>query len=94
MFGSRGFTLLELMVAITLLAVGFSALFDVLSRARLDHYYTQSLKEDLFELNNRLVEGKREGLVEEKKRLEDYPEIEEVSYKLGSAEILIYQLKR
>ncbi|MDW8294239.1 MAG: prepilin-type N-terminal cleavage/methylation domain-containing protein [Aquificaceae bacterium] len=94
MFGSRGFTLLELMVAITLLAVGFSALFDVLSRARLDHYHAQSLKEDLFELNNRLVEGKREGLVEKRKRLEDYPEIEEVSYKLGSAEILIYQLKR
>ncbi|MEN3028079.1 MAG: prepilin-type N-terminal cleavage/methylation domain-containing protein [Aquificaceae bacterium] len=28
MSGSKGFTLLELMVAITLLAVGFSALFD------------------------------------------------------------------
>lgn len=94
MCGNRGFTLLELVLAIAMLAVGFGVIFEVLSRARLEHSYTHSLKEDLLELNSRLVEGRKEGLEEEKKVLEDYPELEEVSYRLGSAEIFTYQLKR
>jgi len=39
------------------------------------------------------VEGKTEGLEVEKKSLEDYPQLEEVSYRLGSAEVFIYKLK-
>lgn len=91
---NKGFTLLELMVAIVILAIGFSVVFEVISRARLDYAQAQSLEGDMLDLNNFLVEGKTEGLEMEKKTLEDYPEIEEVSYRLGSAEILIYQLKR
>ncbi len=89
-----GFTLLELMVAIVVLAVGFSVVFEVISRARLDYEQAQILEVDLVELNNLLVEGRTEGLKIEKRTLEDYPEIEEVSYRLGSADILVYQLKR
>ncbi len=91
---SMGFTLLELMVAIVVLAVGFSVVFEVISRARLDYEQAQILEVDLVELNNLLVEGRTEGLKIEKRTLEDYPEIEEVSYRLGSADILVYQLKR
>ena len=94
MFGSKGFTLLELMVAIVILAVGFSVVFELLSKARLDYTQAQTLQEDLLELNKALVEGKTEGLMVEKRTLEDYPEVEEVSYRLGSAEIFVYELKR
>ncbi len=94
MFGSKGFTLLELMVAIVILAVGFSVVFELLSKARLDYIQAQTLQEDLLELNRALVEGKTEGLLVEKRTLEDYPEVEEVSYRLGSAEILVYELRR
>ena len=94
MFGSKGFTLLELMVATVILAVGFSVVFELLSKARLDYTQAQTLQEDLLELNRALVEGKTEGLLVEKRTLEDYPEVEEVSYRLGSAEILVYELKR
>ena len=41
---------------------------------------------DIIKLNNALVEGKTEGLEVEKKGLEDYPQLEEVSYRRGSAE--------
>jgi len=91
---NKGFTLLELMVAIVILAVGFSVVFELLSKARLDYTQAQTLQEDLLELNRALVEGKTEGLLVEKRTLEDYPEVEEVSYRLGSAEILVYELKR
>ena len=94
MFGSKGFTLLELMVAIVILAVGFSVVFELLSKARLDYTQAQTLQEDLLELNKALVEGKTEGLMVEKRTLEDYPEVEAVSYRLGSAEILVYELRR
>ncbi len=91
---NKGFTLLELMVAIVILAVGFSVVFELLSKARLDYTQAQALQEDFLELNKALVEGKTEGLLVEKRTLEDYPEVEEVSYRLGSAEILVYELKR
>ena len=91
---NKGFTLLELMVAIFILAVGFSVVFELLSKARLDYTQAQTLQEDLLGLNKALVEGKTEGLLVEKRTLEDYPEVEEVSYRLGSAEILVYELKR
>ncbi len=91
---NKGFTLLELMVAIVILAVGFSVVFELLSKARLDYTQAQTLQEDLLELNKALVEGKREGLLVGKRTLEDYPEVEEVSYRLGSAEILVYELRR
>ncbi len=91
---NKGFTLLELMVAIVILAVGFSVVFELLSKARLDYTQAQTLQEDLLELNKALVEGKREDLLVGKRTLEDYPEVEEVSYRLGSAEILVYELRR
>ncbi|MDW8097389.1 MAG: prepilin-type N-terminal cleavage/methylation domain-containing protein [Aquificaceae bacterium] len=94
MCGSRGFTLLELMVAVAVVAVGFSALFELLGRARLEQAYTRALKEDLFQLSSRIVEGKTEGLEREKRPLKDYPELEEVTYQLGSAQILVYRLRR
>ncbi|MCS7307896.1 MAG: prepilin-type N-terminal cleavage/methylation domain-containing protein [Aquificaceae bacterium] len=94
MYGSRGFTLLELMVAIVVLAVGFSVIFDVISNTRLEYSNAEGLKSDLVELNNRLVEGKVEGLQQQRKTLEDYPQVEEVVYRLGSAELVLYQLKR
>ncbi|MCS6876086.1 MAG: prepilin-type N-terminal cleavage/methylation domain-containing protein [Aquificaceae bacterium] len=94
MYGSRGFTLLELMVAIVVLAVGFSVISDVISNTRLEYSNAEGLKSDLVELNNRLVEGKVEGLQQQKKTLEDYPQVEEVVYRLGSAELVLYQLKR
>lgn len=94
MCGSKGFTLLELVVAIAVVGVGFSVVFDLLSQIRLEYAQAESLQKDLIKLNNALVEGGHEGLEVRKRTLEDYPSVEEVSYRLGSAEIFVYQLKR
>ncbi len=94
MFGNKGFTLLELMVAIVVLAVGFSVVFEVLSKARLDYAQANSLERDMIELNKALLEGKTEDLLSQARTLEDYPQVEEVSYRLGSAEFFLYGLKK
>ena len=75
MCGNRGFTLLELLVALVVLAVGFSVVFEVLSFARLEYSSAYELSGDIIKLNNALVEGKTEGLEVEKKSLEDYPQL-------------------
>lgn len=94
MSGNRGFTLIELLVAIVILATGFSVVFEVISRARLDYSHTYELAESLIELNNLLVEGNTEGIKMEKRTLKDYPQVEEVIYTHGPAEIFLYQLKK
>ncbi|MFN3598518.1 MAG: type II secretion system protein [Aquificaceae bacterium] len=93
MYGNKGFTLLELLVAIALMAVGFSVVFEVLSKARLDYSYTKSLSKDLIDLNNLLVKGEADPFISQRRTLEDYPQIEEITYKLGQAEIFIYRAK-
>ncbi|MCS6957059.1 MAG: prepilin-type N-terminal cleavage/methylation domain-containing protein [Aquificaceae bacterium] len=94
MCGSKGFTLLELIVAIAILSVGFSVVYQLLAKARADQSYAETLAKDLIQLNNLLVEGRTEGLEESRSTLRDYPEIEELSYKLGGAELVLYRLKR
>ncbi|MFN3471701.1 MAG: type II secretion system protein [Aquificaceae bacterium] len=94
MCGNKGFTLLELLVAMVVLAIGFSVVFEVISTARLDYSNTAKLTEDIIMLNNALVEGKTEGLDVERKSLEDYSQLEEIRYRLGSAEIFVYTIKR
>jgi len=58
MCGNRGFTLLELLVALVVLAVGFSVVFEVLSFARLEYSSAYELSGDIIKLNNALVERK------------------------------------
>jgi prepilin-type N-terminal cleavage/methylation domain-containing protein len=94
MSGSRGFTLLELMVAVIVLAVGFSVVFELLHRARLEYENSKKVFEDLLSLNNDLVEGRTEGINMDRSRLKDYPEVEEIRYSLGSVEIYQYRLAR
>lgn len=91
MFGNKGFTLLELMVAIALLAISFSVIFDLISKARLDSSNSGYLLENLIKLNNAIALKNTEKLQSESRALKDYPQIEEVIYKLGNAEIYIYR---
>ena len=47
MCGNRGFTLLELLVALVVLAVGFSVVLEVLSFARLEYSSAYELSGDI-----------------------------------------------
>lgn len=91
---SKGFTLLEVLVATVLLGVFFSVLFDLLSNARRDYYSSQTLYTDMLLLNNKLVLNQKENLEVKKEPFKDYPQIEETTYSYGKAQIYIYTPKR
>ncbi|SNZ16360.1 type II secretion system protein [Hydrogenobacter hydrogenophilus] len=91
---SKGFTLLEVLVATVLLGVFFSVLFDLLSNARKNYYESQLLFTDMLILNNKLILNQKENLEVKKEPLKDYPQIEETTYSYGKAQIYIYTPKR
>ncbi|MGB9873732.1 MAG: type IV pilus modification PilV family protein [Hydrogenobacter sp.] len=91
---SKGFTLIEVLIATTLLAIFFGVLFDLLSNARRAYYESQLLFADMLILSNKLVLNQRENLDVKKEPLKDYPQIEETTYSYGKAQIYIYTPKR
>ena len=92
MFGTcKGFTLLEVLVALTVLAIGFGVLFELLANAQREYQLSKELYEDVIFLSNAILQNKFD-LVEVKERnLKDYPNIEEVELKYRSAVIYIYR---
>jgi prepilin-type N-terminal cleavage/methylation domain len=54
MFGTcRGFTLIEVLVALSVLVITFSVLFELLLSARKDYELAKSLYQDMSLLNNK-----------------------------------------
>jgi len=92
MFGTcKGFTLLEVLVALTVLAIGFGVLFELLANAQREYQLSKELYEDVIFLSNAILQNKFD-LVEVKERnLKDYSNIKEVELKYRSAVIYIYR---
>ncbi|WP_457600653.1 type II secretion system protein [Hydrogenivirga sp.] len=75
-----GFTLLEVVIALTLIAVSFTTLLEVLSFATSKYEEAREVLRDMLVLDKKLKEGNHEGLIVKRKRLPDFPAIEEVIY--------------
>jgi len=92
MFGTcKGFTLLEVLVALTVLAIGFGVLFELLANAQREYQLSKELYEDVIFLSNAILQNKFD-LVEVKERnIKDYSNIKEVELKYRSAVIYIYR---
>jgi prepilin-type N-terminal cleavage/methylation domain-containing protein len=93
MFGTcRGFTLIEVLITISILVITFSVLFELLLSARKDYELAKSLYQDISILNNKILENRLEGIQVRERELKDYPGIKEVELSYGSA--LIYLFKK
>ncbi len=93
MFGTcRGFTLIEVLIALSVLVITFSVLFELLLSARRDYELAKSLYQDMNLLNNKILENRLEGVQVRERELRDYPGIKEVELSYGSA--VIYLFKR
>ena len=93
MFGTcRGFTLIEVLIALSVLVITFSVLFELLLSARKDYELAKSLYQDMNLLNNKILENRLEGVQVRERELKDYPGIKEVELSYGSA--VIYLFKR
>jgi len=92
MFGTcRGFTLIEVLVALSVLVITFSVLFELLLSARKDYELAKSLYLDMSILNNKILENKLEGVQVRERELKDYPGIKEVELSYGSAVIYLFK---
>jgi prepilin-type N-terminal cleavage/methylation domain len=92
MFGTcRGFTLIEVLVALSVLVITFSVLFELLLSARKDYELAKSLYQDMGLLNNKILENKLEGVQVRERELRDYPGIKEVELSYGSAVLYLFK---
>jgi prepilin-type N-terminal cleavage/methylation domain-containing protein len=92
MFGTcRGFTLIEVLVALSVLVITFSVLFELLLSARKDYELSKSLYQDMNLLNNKILENRLEDVQVRERELKDYPGIKEVELSYGSAVIYLFK---
>jgi prepilin-type N-terminal cleavage/methylation domain-containing protein len=92
MFGTcRGFTLIEVLIALLVLVITFSVLFELLLSARKDYELTKSLYQDMSILNNKILENRLEGVQVRERELKDYLGIKEVELSYGSAVIYLFK---
>jgi len=92
MFGiCRGFTLIEVLVALSVLVITFSVLFELLLSARKDYELANSLYQDMNLLNNKILENRLEGVQVRERELKDYPGIKEVELSYGSAVLYLFK---
>ena len=87
----RGFTLIEVIIALSVLVITFSVLFELLLSARKDYELARSLYQDMSFLNNKILENKLEGVQVRERELRDYPGIKEVELSYGSAVIYLFK---
>jgi prepilin-type N-terminal cleavage/methylation domain-containing protein len=87
----RGFTLLEVLIALSVLVITFSVLFELLLSARKDYELARNLYQDMTLLNNKILENKLEDVQVRERELKDYPGIKEVELSYGPAVIYIFK---
>jgi prepilin-type N-terminal cleavage/methylation domain len=87
----RGFTLIEVLIALSVLVITFSVLFELLLSARKDYELARSLYQDMSILNNKILENKLDGVQVRERELKDYPGIKEVELSYGSAVIYLFK---
>jgi prepilin-type N-terminal cleavage/methylation domain-containing protein len=87
----KGFTLIEVLVALSVLVITFSVLFELLLSARKDYELARNLYQDMSLLNNKILENRLEGVQVRERELKDYPGIKEVELSYGSAVIYLFK---
>ncbi len=86
----KGFTLIEVIVAITILSVSVVVLFELLSRARERLKESRSFYKNFLILDRKIKLGDYEDLKVKRKPLEDYPFIYEESYNYNGVILKLY----
>jgi len=81
----------EVLVALTVLAIGFGVLFELLANAQREYQLSKKLYEDVIFLSNSVIQNKFDSIEVKEKNLKDYPNIKEVELKYRSAVIYIYK---
>lgn len=93
MYGSRAFTLLEVLIAITILGVTFTTVYSLLYKAKSDFGYAQKMFDSFLYIDGAIKENKTSDLKKTERDLQGYP-IREIIYEKDGISIKIYQPKQ
>ncbi len=90
---SEGFTLLEVVVALSVVAVAFIVLLEVLSYLGREMEKSERTLSDLITLDRKVKEGDLEGLRVERIEVPEYPVVRGVVYRIGNLFLVRYERK-
>lgn len=89
----KGFTLLEVLIAITLIGITFTTAYSLLYKARSDYGYTRQLFENFLYIDSAIKEGKTQNLKKTEKDIKEYP-VKEITYEKDGIFIKVLQPKQ
>ena len=87
----KGFTLIEVLVALTVVAVAFTILFETLSSAGKKYEEAEELFEAVLRLDAKLKLGDHEGVEVKERTLPDFPRIKEKVYSYRGVFFIRYE---
>ncbi len=88
-----GFTLLEVVIALSIIAIAFTTLLEVLSVASSKYEDSRDTFEDMVFLDRKLKEKNHEGIDVRRRELPDFPKIKEVTYSYRGIFFIRYEAK-
>ncbi len=89
----RGFTLLELVIAITIIGVSFTLLLEFLSFSASKYEESRTTFQTFLTLDRKLKEGNHTGLEVKRRKLPDFPAVREATYSYGGLFFIKYEAR-
>ncbi len=89
----RGFTLLEVVVALIIISIAFTVLLELLSDSAERLGRAEATFGEVLLLDTKLKRGDHEGLEVKRRRLPDFPGIKEAIYHYGEVFFVRYEAK-
>lgn len=94
MFGNRGFTLIEVLIALTILVISFGVLFEIISKATGDLDRAQKTFENVLFIDRKVKLNDLKDIETQQRSLSTYPQILERQYRYGDVFLTEYEIKK
>jgi len=87
----RGFTLIEVLIALIIIATAFTALLDLLGQSRRNFASSRQTFDEMVYLDSKIKLGDHEGIVVKRTPVPDFPAIREAVYSYGEVFFVRYE---
>lgn len=94
MYGNRGFTLIEVLIALTILVTAFGVLFDIIYKSNKDLDSAIKTFEDVIFIDNKVKLNDLKDIEVSHRSLSIYPQLLERQYRYREVSLIEYELKK